>query len=107
MTIYQTDPACNGTGMIGEVVHALCGGTGRLPLRQTCPTCGGEGLVPNEDAFDVCPTCFGAGVIPVERLDSLVFKWIKDTQNKVDDVMNKCNDVLDKCNDILEEVQNP
>ena len=38
-----------------------------IEVRVTCPTCGGDGMVPAtgrpEDGYDRCPTCRGAGTV--------------------------------------------
>jgi hypothetical protein len=77
------------------MTHELCGGTGRLPLRQTCPDCGGEGikLTAEEDAFELCRTCFGAGVLPIENKQALMRNIIVDMNDKVNDIKEKVDEI--------------
>jgi hypothetical protein len=104
---YNPDPACNGTGMIDNMVCTACGGTGRLPMRQTCPDCNGLGIVDIGEGFSVCMTCYSAGVIPFEGIRAFILKALFECKDRTNDLEDKLDDVLDKCNDILQAIQNP
>lgn len=90
---FQTDPACGGTGMIGDAVCEACGGTGRLPLKETCPDCGGDQVVLVDDEFVICSTCYGAGVLPIEGIVPLMMKSVSDINDKVNDIKEKVDEI--------------
>ncbi len=47
-------PECNGSGQTGLTIN---GGTKLKPLSIGCPTCEGEGELPDEPAVNYCPAC--------------------------------------------------
>ncbi len=61
---------------------------------NTCPTCGGTGVVDGA----VCGTCYGERTLPVENFPAMVFK---DTVEKINNIKNKL-DALDTKMDTLD-----
>ena len=89
---------CNGRGKIGIPFTECptCAGNGKIPDITTCPICLGLKYV----GEDPCPTCFMQGSVPLHDVQAEMFK-------KMHDIENRQNDILNKCNDILEAIQNP
>lgn len=102
MAKYQIDPACNGTGYIGDILHELCEGTGRLPIKAQCPTCEGDTVLLDLETgiWSMCPTCFGQGYLPIEAGSAFSLQAIADNKDAIADSLNKLNDVKQKVDEI-------
>ncbi len=89
---------CNGLGEVGSppTECPTCTGNGRVPDMKICPVCLGVKYV----GEDPCTNCFMQASVPLHDIQSEMFKKMINIEDRQDDILNKCND-------ILEAIQNP
>ena len=84
MSMGQTCPECDGTGII---IDEKCDGTG-AKKSHTCPACGGQGQIFIRQGFmsmgQTCPECDGSGIIIEEVCEECKGAGYKINKDKVE-----------------------
>ncbi len=84
---------CNGSGEVGSppTECPTCTGNGRVPDIDICPVCLGVKYV----GADPCTNCFMQASVPLNDIQAEMFKKMHDIEDRQTDILNKCNDILE------------